>query len=128
MADFTRLPFSRPGIAGGARPFCLALVLLCGGCAVGPDFIRPAPPAVERYTAAQQLASTEKADGVSQSFESGAAVHGEWWKLFRSAELDAAMQQALDHNASLQSAQAALRQSQQNLKAGYGVFYPSVGV
>ena len=50
----------------------------------------------------------------------------DWWRLFRSPPLDAMVQQALANNPTLQAAEASLRQSQDNLRAGYGVFYPQV--
>jgi outer membrane protein TolC len=39
-------------------------------------------------------------------------------------KLDLVIQEALSNNATLQAAQASLRQSQERLKAGFGVFYP----
>ena len=105
-----------------------ALSALLASCAVGPDFTRPEPPAVERYTATPPPLTAMEADGKTQVFKPGAAVASEWWRLFNSAELDAAVHLAMEGNATLQSAQASLRQSQESLKAGYGVFYPSVGL
>jgi len=120
------------GAKAGARLgfgiFGAAIVVLCAGCAVGPDFVRPAAPVADSYTAGGTTSSQMEADGRSQQFEPGAQVASEWWKLFKSDALDGAMQQALENNASLESAQASLRQSQQSLRAGYGVFYPSVGL
>ncbi|MFH0131852.1 efflux transporter outer membrane subunit [Variovorax sp. VaC1] len=101
-------------------------VALLAGCAVGPDFVRPAAPGVDRYTREPQAAVTDIADGQSQRFMPDAGVPADWWRLFRSPSLDAAMQQALRHNPTLQSAEASLRQSQDNLRAGNGVFYPRV--
>lgn len=52
----------------------------------------------------------------------------EWWRLFNSRELENAVRQAIANNPNLQSAQASLRQSQENLQAGYGVFYPAINL
>src|ERR1700679_1659823 len=62
----------------------LAIVLACtlgpGGCAVGPDFARPAPPAASRYTRdtlhAEEDAS--KSDTV-QHIALGREIEGNWW-------------------------------------------------
>jgi NodT family efflux transporter outer membrane factor (OMF) lipoprotein len=43
---------------------------------------------------------------------------------FGSAQLDAVVRQAISNNPTLQAAEASLRQSQDNLRAGYGVFFP----
>ncbi|MBL6750073.1 MAG: efflux transporter outer membrane subunit [Nevskia sp.] len=102
----------------------LAAAALACGCAVGPDFKRPAAPAVDRYTAAAQPAATAAADGQVQRFTAGGAVAAQWWRQFGSPQLDAAVEQAFAGNPGLQAAQASLRQSQDQLRAGYGIFYP----
>jgi NodT family efflux transporter outer membrane factor (OMF) lipoprotein len=123
----------------GAHPFQLrrpgsfwcgailaAILALAGGCAVGPDFVRPAPPDTERYTREPQPAATVAADGLAQQFMPGAAIPSDWWRLFGSAALDAVVWQAITNNPTLQATEASLRQSQDNLRAGYGVFYPQM--
>src|SRR5207253_10725119 len=40
----------------------LAALALVSGCTVGPDFRRPAPPAVDRYTRQPLVAKTASAD------------------------------------------------------------------
>ena len=102
-----------------------ALLALLGGCTVGPDFTRPAPTATDRFTP-EPLAATIAADGQAQQFVSGAAVPADWWRLFGSAPLDALVRQAVTNNPTLQAAEASLRQSQDSLRAGYGVFYPQI--
>lgn len=102
---------------------CAALL---NGCAVGPEFVRPAPPDVDRYVREQQVAATAEAGGLAQRFTSGADLQADWWRLFKSAPLDDAVQRALANSPTLQAAEASLRQSQDNLRAGDGVFYPQV--
>jgi PBP1b-binding outer membrane lipoprotein LpoB len=56
--------------------------LFLAGCAVGPDFTRPAAPEVEGYTPeplAQQTASTDVAGGAAQRFVQGLDIPGQWW-------------------------------------------------
>jgi outer membrane protein TolC len=90
---------------------CFTLTLALAACAVGPDFERPAPPAVPGYTATPLPDRTVSADGHAQSFAVGQDLPAEWWKLFHSAKLDALVAQALANNPSLASARAALRQA-----------------
>lgn len=104
---------------------------LCGvflfcvvGCAVGPDFKRPQPPAVDRYTYWAEPTKTIPADGQTQHFELGAKIVADWWRLFQSPEMDGVIKEAMANNQTLRAAQASLRQSQENLRAGYGVFFP----
>jgi NodT family efflux transporter outer membrane factor (OMF) lipoprotein len=111
--------------ASVCRTSCLVLTFtaLCA-CAVGPNFTRPASPAAERYTSEAMPAATLAADGSSQQFRSGDALSADWWRLFGSAPLDAQVLRSLAGSPTLQASAATLRQSQDNLRAGYGVFYP----
>ena len=105
------------------RPGLLSLALLTG-CTVGPDFVHPKPPAVDRYTHEAAPTATIAADGLSQRFDPGGKIAAEWWQLFKSAKLNAVVRTAVSNNLGLQAAQAQLRQSQATLQAGYGIFYP----
>ncbi len=105
-----------------------ALGLGLGGCAVGPDFVRPDAPSVNRYTAEPAPRSTVAAAGRTQTFTEGERIAADWWRLFGSTKLDAIVAQSLADNPTLQAAEASLRRSQDGLRAGYGVFFPSVGV
>jgi NodT family efflux transporter outer membrane factor (OMF) lipoprotein len=108
---------------------CLAAVLLLAGCAVGPDFARPAPPAVTGYTpelTPEQTASAPIAGGEAQHFVQGLDIPGQWWTLFRSPALNALIEQAIAANPTLPAAQAALRQAWENVYAEQGLLFPTV--
>lgn len=110
------------------RPCCLgALLMLLGACTLGPDFVRPKALDATRYTSDPTPEATVVADAQAQRFTPGAGLDAKWWRLFKSAELDAVVQEALAHNPTLQASEASLRQSQDRLRAGYGVFFPQVG-
>jgi NodT family efflux transporter outer membrane factor (OMF) lipoprotein len=100
--------------------------LLLAACGAGPDFVRPSPPAQGGYLPGAAPAATVTADGRAQGFTSGAAVPADWWHLFGSADLDRLVNEALAHNETLASAGASLRQSEDALRAGYGVYLPQV--
>ena len=109
------------------KAFSLAFFgLLLAGCAVGPDFVRPDRPEVTRYTHEQTPAQTEAGGGQAQRFDMGVEIAEDWWRLFESPELEAVVRKAMDENRTLQSALSRLRQSQENLRAGYGVFFPQI--
>ncbi len=110
----------------GLRGLCASAAFLTFGCAVGPDFVRPQPPSVQGYTHGSPPTVTVAADGVAQRFDGEARFAADWWKLFESPEVDAIVSEAISNNATLQAAQAALRQSEDNLRAGYGVFFPQL--
>ena len=101
-----------------------AILALMGGCAVGPNFVRPTPPDTDRYTHEAQSEATVAADGQAQHFTPGAEITADWWRLFKSPQLDAVVRQAISNNPTLQAAEASLRQSQDNLRSGYGLYFP----
>jgi NodT family efflux transporter outer membrane factor (OMF) lipoprotein len=114
----------------GAAPFLLALILL-SGCEVGPDFARPAAPAVEGYTPeplAQQTSSAEVAGGAAQRFVQDLDIPGQWWTLFHSEALNSLIEQALKNNPTLPAAEAVLRQAWENVYAAQGAFFPTAVV
>lgn len=104
----------------------LVTLLLLGGCAVGPDYQNPTPPALERYGIETDPILTAPAEGVAQHFTLGGKIVTDWWRLFKSPKLDALINDAMAHNPSIAAADASLRRSQNNLRAGYGIFYPQI--
>jgi NodT family efflux transporter outer membrane factor (OMF) lipoprotein len=106
-----------------------AFAISLTGCAVGPDFVHPAAPEVDRYTKeplAQHTSSSAAPDGQSQRFSSGRDIPQEWWRLFKSPRLNALMAQALQNNPNLQSALATLRANKEAVYAQEGKFFPLV--
>ena len=109
------------------RGSCLAVILSqLGGCAVGPNFVRPVPPDTDRYTHELQSEAIIAADDQVQHFTSSNALIADWWKLFQSTELNSVVNKAIANNPTLQASEASLRQSQDNMRAGYGVFFPQI--
>jgi NodT family efflux transporter outer membrane factor (OMF) lipoprotein len=108
----------------------LAVLTLVAGCTVGPDFERPAAPAVSGYAPEPLPPETETTDvagGEAQRFVRDMDIPGQWWTLFRSEPLNTLIEEALKANPDLQSAQAALRVAQENVYAQQGAYYPTVG-
>src|SRR6202789_302424 len=108
-----------------------ALAFKLAGCAVGPDFKKPAAPAHAGYTpagsaAASATASAPGAGGEAQHFVDGLDIPGQWWTLFKSPDLNALIERALKQNPTLESAQAALRQADENVAAERGALLPSL--
>lgn len=106
-------------------PAVLALAAL-GACAVGPDFVRPPAPATDRVLNEPTPDDAAAAGGVTQRFSSDTRLPADWWTLFKSPALDAAVGQAIAHSPTLEAALASLRQSQSARRAGDGVFYPQL--
>ena len=107
---------------------CLATVLV-SGCAVGPDFRRPAPPDLKSYTRpslAPNTASTAVAGGEEQHFVYAQELSDQWWTLFGSPQLNALIEKGLTANSTLVAAQAAVRQARELVYAQQGAFFPTV--
>ncbi len=108
----------------GRRLWVASLLAALTGCAVGPDFRRPPIPTVAHYTTEGEPRTTSGEEEQAQRFVVGAQVVPAWWRLFHSSTLDTIVTETLDHNPTLQAAQASVRKSQDLLWAGYGVFFP----
>jgi NodT family efflux transporter outer membrane factor (OMF) lipoprotein len=107
----------------------LSAVTLMAGCAVGPNFRRPAAPAVESYARPSLGATTASADitgGEAQRFVQGQDVPHDWWTLFQSPPLNGLVEQAVRANPTLIAAERALRQAMELVAAQRGQFYPTV--
>ena len=98
------------------RLLALGLTGLVAACAVGPDFERPAPPAVQSYTATP----------LPTGFVSGQDLAADWWTLFHSPALDALVKQALVANPTLEAAKASLRQAHELTSAQRTAFFPTL--
>ncbi len=96
------------------------------GCAVGPQFTAPPPPALSGYTATPLAPATAPAAGVVQSFNQGADIAGDWWTLYQSPALNALITTALAHNPSLQAAQQTLVAAQETVREAQGGLAPTV--
>src|SRR5271155_4300894 len=115
-----------------ARALTFLAVLTCSliaGCSVGPDFKRPAAPAVADYTGhslSTTVTSTNVVGGEAQRFANGGDIAGDWWTLFHSQPLNDLIELSLTNNPDLKAAQAALSVARENVLAQRGVFLPSV--
>ena len=77
-----------------------AAVLLVAGCAVGPNYERPAQALPAQYPAGTDAAGT-----------AGAEVPLQWWTLYRQPELDRVVAQALERNRDIEQAVARVEQA-----------------
>ncbi|WP_245315333.1 efflux transporter outer membrane subunit [Bradyrhizobium neotropicale] len=115
----------------------LARALATGGaslwlasCAVGPNFTPPPAPDVSRYTPEPTASPRTDADGPRvprQRFVDGADIPTRWWAAFRSTPLNELIRLSVQHNPSLQSAEASIRIAQYNALAQRGLFFPQIG-
>ncbi len=104
-------------MTGRAASITLAALLACGlaGCAVGPDYKRPTPPAD----------STGPLPAVDPRVATRAAVPDDWWRLYRDPALDALLTEAFARNETLAEAEANVKAARAVLEAARVAQYPS---
>src|SRR5262249_30963931 len=113
---------------GASRRAAALLALLLAGCAVGPDFVTPAPPDTKGYTPeplAPRTASADTTGGGARRSVQALDLRGQWWRLFHSRPLNSLIERALAANPDLQAAQAALRVARANVRAQEGALFPA---
>ncbi len=105
------------------------LAALPAGCAVGPNFKKPAAPEVSGYLP-EPLSTTRDTTNVTggeaQRFVSGTDIPGEWWTLFHSQPLTDLIELSLSNNPTIKAAQSALTVARENVLAQKGTYYPSI--
>lgn len=106
------------------------LAVTLAGCAVGPDFKRPAAPALASYTEKPVPAETSTAAtqlGEKQVLVEGLAIEAQWWRSLGSPALNELISQAFQASPTLAASRAQLRQAEELAAAqAGGTRYPQV--
>jgi NodT family efflux transporter outer membrane factor (OMF) lipoprotein len=111
--------------ASSRAPALLLVALLAGGCAVGPDFVRPAAPSLNGYETEPISLPVPGDPDPAQRF-TGDAIARRWWELFRSPALDEVLALAVTDSPTLASARATLAQAEQVVLVARAAYYPQV--
>ncbi|KWV50897.1 histidine kinase [Bradyrhizobium macuxiense] len=107
-----------------------ASALVLASCAVGPNFSSPPAPDVAGYTPEKLQSPGSDPAGphvTAQRFVNGADIPTRWWAAFRSQPLNELIKMSVEHNPTLQSAEASIRIAQYNALAQRGLFFPQIG-
>jgi NodT family efflux transporter outer membrane factor (OMF) lipoprotein len=107
-----------------------AVAMVLCGCAVGPNFHRPASPANAGFAPTPLPTASVSAavyGGGAQRLVSGQDVQFDWWTKFQCPQLNTLVERSLRANPTIESAKAALRQAQELVYAQQGYFFPTVG-
>lgn len=106
---------NRPNLSRGLLALALSAVL--AGCAVGPDYQRPA---------LKVPASFKEGDGWRLAQPADLAGHGQWWKLYGDPLLDDLQQRLVKANQTLAQSEASYRQAAALTKGARAAFFPTV--
>ena len=101
-----------------------AVGLVLGGCAVGPDYKRPA--ALPNGAATPQ--AFKEADGWKQAEPSDAVSRQDWWKAFGDPVLDELEAKVLVSNQNLAQSEAAYRQAKALLDQQRASLFPTINL
>lgn len=120
------------GTPGGRqRPLLAALaalgtlgVLGLSGCAIGPDFVRPASTLPEQY--AVSSGSDAAGEATSEAATEAAAIQPDWWRQFKDPVLDDLLDKALVQNADLRIAIARVEQAEAAAREAGGALLPQI--
>ncbi|MGN6277565.1 MAG: efflux transporter outer membrane subunit [Sphingomonas sp.] len=93
------------------------------GCTVGPNFERPAAPSTSAYTSPHD-AMPKPAPGPGATLGAGPGLA--WWTAFDSPQMNALVDQAIAHNASLEASNATLAAAREQVAAARGKELPQV--
>jgi NodT family efflux transporter outer membrane factor (OMF) lipoprotein len=103
------------------------LALALSGCAVGPDFVRPAGPDGDRYTSQPMPTEIRSSTGAaSQQIEPGKSIPAQWWDLYHSRELSEVLRSAVDGSRTIAAARATLAAARENVLAARGGYWPQL--
>jgi NodT family efflux transporter outer membrane factor (OMF) lipoprotein len=105
----------------------IASACLLAGCAVGPNFHTPAPPADTGYTRAPAATAATIGSGAdAQHLVRELQIPQQWWALFQSPKLNRLVEDALRANPDVVAAKAALRQAHELYLAQVTTLLPTV--
>ena len=79
-----------------------AVVLLCAGCMVGPDYFKPSVPMTPAYKEDQGWKLARPGDTIPR---------GKWWEIFGDPQLNALEEQVSEANQNVKVAEARYRQA-----------------
>ena len=98
----------------------LASALLLAGCAVGPDYERPA------FDLSAAWRSSEEADVPTQTLRKADTFGERWWSIYADLVLDRLIDEALEHNADARAAAARVLEVRALARITDSNLYPTI--
>jgi NodT family efflux transporter outer membrane factor (OMF) lipoprotein len=100
--------------------FAAAAAFSLAACSFGPNGTPPAMPEPAHYGAEPQPMQTVSAQGVTQQFVIGAKPVPDWWKQYRSDDLNALVDEGLRNSPTLAATDRSLAAAREQLRAQIG--------
>jgi NodT family efflux transporter outer membrane factor (OMF) lipoprotein len=105
----------------------LAVLVVLGGCSVGPPYHRPATDAPQAYKELTQ-AQFKDTDGWKVAAPQDDRIRGKWWELFGDAQLNALEEQVNGANQTVAVAYASFMQARALVKEAQAQYWPTLTV
>jgi NodT family efflux transporter outer membrane factor (OMF) lipoprotein len=93
------------------------VVLLLGGCMVGPDYTKPSVPVTPAY---------KETDGWKVAEPSDHLPRGQWWAIFGDPDLHALEEKVATANQNLKIAEARLREARAQVRFNRAALFPTI--
>ncbi|MDB5989516.1 MAG: efflux system, outer rane lipoprotein NodT family [Herbaspirillum sp.] len=111
----------RPMLRTGAITGAVTGALLLGGCAVGPDYVRPSVAIPNAYKEA-----TPTTPGWTSARPADDVPRGPWWQIYGDAQLNALEEQVNVSSQSVQKSIATLKQARAMVDYARAGYFPSL--
>jgi len=109
------------------RALLAAIIVVCAGCAVGPDYSRPQSAAPVAYKEPSEPAAGEVAAAPFQPAEpNDGASRGRWWEIYHDPALSGLEEQVALSNQNIAAAAARFREAQGAVSAARSRFFPQL--
>ena len=107
-----------------ARVLAVWVTLLSAGCAVGPNYKRPAAPVPPAYK--EPLSAEATAESWKAAEPRDQVLRGKWWEAFGDPELNALEDQVSVSNQNIAQAEAAFRGARAAVRGARAELFPTV--
>jgi NodT family efflux transporter outer membrane factor (OMF) lipoprotein len=95
------------------------IMMLTGGCAVGPNYRRPAAPT-------PQVFKEPPPEGWKQAQPNAGAIRGKWWEIYNDPQLNALEEQVSISNQNVLAAAAQYREARDAVRIARSSLFPTV--
>src|SRR5271154_2912618 len=103
------------------------VMLLLGGCMVGPNYRKPPVPVTPAFKEPPPE-SFKETDEWKRSHPNAEALRGNWWEMFGDAQLNALEEKVTVSNQDLKMAEARFRQARTLVRFNRASEFPTIGV
>ena len=117
------------GLRKSSTAFAVAVCVCISitGCAVGPNFNSPEAPDASGYTP-ENISRISENNGGDIKLVNAGEVPEKWWETFHNKKLNGLVTNAIQHNQTLEAAEASIRVAYFNAEAQKGFFLPQIGL